>query len=129
MVALGDEEIMTVSQAIQSLIETIEAQDRDLSHERELAAYVIKSLPLYLSAKRLDLWENTVCDVLCEVIEDEDKASGFDLALWSIFEFGRFNLYTQFDKEKTSELYLDVKEKLKEIGYDLTNDIHNVDNW
>lgn len=102
---------MGVSETVVGLVECLERVRRPTTPMDRLACRLLKLLPLYRDARKLDSWERAFLAV-SEGAEHTDARRAID----SIFEFARHNLYAGFEPTSTRAEFEKLKTQLRGLG-------------
>ncbi len=103
---------MGVCNTVVLLTEALEKAKQPTLPRHRLLAQILKLMPLYNEIHDLAAWEAAYQGAM----EEADDNSEIGLLLWEIFEFGRYNLYSAFDVEGTSECYDQLSSMFSENG-------------
>ena len=118
-------ESATISQVVSTLTELIERSPLPRSETQQKAIAHLKTIPDYVTRKRLDEWET---NFPWESVEGESSGSTIASLLEAVFELARYNLYTQFDSKGTMSEYATVSAKLLAAGLSPPQ-IKNITDW
>ena len=116
---------MGVCSTVSALATAILDQNEDLSVRHRLRVELLKLMPLYLGIRDLSLWE----DAVAETYEEQDDTSDVGLILGEIFDFGRRNLYSAFNKDASKKCYDDLEKLFEEKGYVFPEDKFDIDKF
>ena len=89
------------------------ASGRVMTPPQKLLAYLLRAMPLYAEAARLDLWEGACMDV---APLNEGDQSPLGNLLDAVFTLGRYNLYAAFDASGTRGEFAEVVRQFTDAG-------------
>lgn len=115
---------MGVCSAVREAALAIDAAFGDDDPRVRPAAQAVASMPDWLKQRRLDLWEAHVQEVFPVTTERGTPMSLLD----EVFEFGRFNLYTAFQADKTANVFRKLIVQLSEHGL-MVDEHQSVSEW
>ena len=101
----NDPESMKVTELVVALADLIDRSPLRRSPMQQQKIAHLKSMPEYSERRHLDDWDGD----LPESSSEDDPVTA-DL-LEAVFELGRFNLYTMFDRRGTLREYASVRDK------------------
>lgn len=102
---------MGVCEVVATLADAVAVAHRPLHRRHDLMVHVLRSAPVYREAARLDAWEAAYQDAA-----REREASPVDDLLEAIYEFGRYNMYGQFDGLRTREQFARLRHRFATQG-------------
>lgn len=106
---------MGVQDAVARLAEAVEDSGLCATPRERLVAGLLKLMPLYGAAGRLDLWESHARAATDDIGKGWPSSRCED-ALDGIYEFGRYNLYGQFDADGTATELAQLRSRLARLG-------------
>ncbi len=101
---------MTISELVPILADLVEKSPLPRSDVQRQALLHLKAIPDFVVGQNLDEWEAAFP---WESTEDDSLLAAL---LEGIYELGRYNLYTQFNRERTLREYAKVGAKLLQAG-------------
>ena len=101
-----------ISEIVAALAKTIECAYSWLPPKQQLMLRLMRMMPLYRDSNALPAWESADAEITDGLEDGSEVGELID----EVFEFGRCNFYTQFNKSRAHDAFTRVAQIFKNRG-------------